>query len=116
MMVKVKYVYAFMSLLGVLLAATPLHAAETVDRNLVNIGCLKDKGICSVELNGEPVGGRGCSSNTLQFNALNDKNADAVLSLLTAAFFANKKVRFDISEQCSNQDNAPTFDGFKVLN
>lgn len=96
--------------------ASPLQAAEVAERNIVNIGCLKDKGICTVQLNGEPVGSRNCASNTLQFNALTDKNADAVMSLLTAAFFANKKVRFDISDQCGNQDTMPTFDSFKVLN
>lgn len=98
------------------IANTSVSAAEVTERNLTSIACQKDKGICSVQLNGDPVGNRNCVSNVLQFNTSTDKNADAVLSLLTAAFFAGKKVRFDISEQCSQQDRAPTFEGFVVVN
>ena len=106
----------FLTITAFSIATSSLSAAEVTERNLTSIGCQKDKGICSVQLNGDPVGNRNCASNILQFNALTDKNADAVLSLLTAAFFAGKKVRFDISEQCSQHDNAPTFESFMVIN
>ena len=98
------------------IAATPLFASEMVERNILAIGCQKDQGICTVQLNGDVVGSRGCTSNMLQFDTVTDKNADAVLSLLTAAFFANKKVRFELSEQCGDQQPLPTFDSFQVIN
>ena len=106
----------FSSIFVFFIVASPTQAAETAERNILSIGCQKEKGVCTVQLNGDAVGSRNCASNTLQFNTLTDKNADAVLSLLTAAFFANKKVRFDISEQCGNQDTMPTFESFRVLN
>lgn len=106
----------FLSIAAFLLATSPLSAAEVTERNLTSIGCQKEKGICSVQLNGDPVGNRNCVSNILQFNTTADKNADAVLSLLTAAFFAGKKVRFDVSEQCFQNDRAPTFESFMVIN
>lgn len=106
----------FSSIIVFFTTSASLQAAEIVERNILSIGCHKDTGVCTVQLNGEAVGSRNCAASTLQFNTQTDKNADAVLSLLTAAFFANKKVSFEISEQCGSQDTIPTFDSFQVLN
>jgi|GEM_PF-3495133 len=106
----------YASMLVVSAHSAQLYAEETTDRNILSIGCQKDKGICTLQLNGDAVGGRGCLSNMLMFNAATDKNADAILSLLSAAFFAGKKVRFEISGRCSDQEGTATFDSFRVLN
>lgn len=113
---KMPKIVFYASVLVVSAISTQLYAEESTERNILSIGCQKDKGVCTLQINGDAVGSRGCLSNTLQFNAASDKNADAVLSLLSAAFFANKKVRFEISAQCSDQEGIATFDSFRVLN
>jgi len=93
------------------------YAEETVERDIITMGCHKENGNCFMEINGEPVGPSECIANSVRFNILSDKNAEASFTLLSAAFFSGKKVRFTISDQCYSQQNTfPTFTRFQVLN
>ncbi len=115
-----------MRLIGMLLTfafitfvSSELSAQEReVSRDIVAMGCEKDKPVCSLEVNGEVFGPEGCLANTLKFNLKKDANAEASLMLLSAAFLAGKKVKFVVAAECYDKGSSewPTFDSFKVIN
>ena len=115
-----------MRLIGILITvvsvsvfSTELLAQESeISRDIIAMGCEKDKTECSVELNGEVFGPENCLANTLKFNLKKDANAAASLMLLSAAFLAGKKVKFVVAAECYDKGSTewPTFDSFKVIN
>lgn len=101
-------------------AFSPLSVAQDneINRDILAMGCEKDKAECSVELNGEVFGPENCLATTLKFDLKKDANAEASLMLLSAAFLAGKKVKFVVAAECYDKGSSewPTFDSFKVMN
>lgn len=92
-------------------------AGEIVERNIKSFSCTVGQRHCSVEISGDVVGPRECPSNTLYFKASSDNNGDAIFSLLSSAFFASKRVKFALSDNCIDRnDPKTTFDSVQVLN
>ncbi len=92
-------------------------AGEIVERNIKSFSCSVGQRVCSVDISGDAVGPRECPATTLYFKVNSDNNGDAVFSLLSSAFFANKKVKFTLSDSCADSgEPKATFDSVQVLN
>ncbi|MDX1303031.1 hypothetical protein [Photobacterium sp.] len=103
----------------VLLITSAFATASTPSgvREIETIGCHKVDNTCYVTIKGPAVGPVECQNNSVRFNDANDANGKASLSLITAAYFAGKKVSLAISDKCYLHQNIyPTFDYFSVLN
>ncbi len=70
-------------------------------RKIDSIGCHSHDRICYVYVAGEPVGPKeSCVSNSFRWSADTDPNHNEILSLLTAAFMAEKSVSFTLESDC----------------
>lgn len=86
-------------------------------REITSIGCHKEDNTCFFQISGSPVGPSSCNETSVRFNSALDKNGENTLSLLTAAYFANKKVTLNIVDECYlYQQNFPTFNYFTIVN
>ena len=84
------------------LCAMPMLANAitlTSPRAIVAMGCHQDGNICYVTLAGAPVGPASCTQNSVRWVG-NDAGGKLTLSMLTAAFLANKNVVLAITDQC----------------
>ena len=72
---------------------TPLLAQNSGPREVLNVGCHRHDHTCYMTISGDPVGPEACSSISIRWNK-NDANGDAIFSLVTSAFYANRKVSF----------------------
>lgn len=97
--------------------STQSFAGESVERTIKSMSCANGQRVCTIEVAGDVLGPRECPSTQLAFKLASDNNGDAVFSLLSSAFFANKKVRFTLSDQCiGSGEPKPTFEMVQVLN
>lgn len=86
-------------------------------RTITSMGCHKHDNICFIQIDGAPIGPSSCNGNSIRWDVKNEKNGTAALTLLTAAYFSNKKVSLDIDTTCFVYQNSfPTFNWFNVHN
>ncbi|MBY3789041.1 MULTISPECIES: hypothetical protein [Photobacterium] len=106
----IKYTLVMFSLFNI-----PLSYSATGDsgwRDISQIGCHLNGGTCYVSLDIN-VGPAECSSNSIRWNKDSSTAGKEIFSLLMAASAANKKVSFQVSDQCYG--NFPTFSYLSVL-
>lgn len=93
------------------------QTGDTGAREITSIGCHKEDNTCYFQISGSTVGPSACNDITLRFNSELDKNGKNTLSLLTAAYFANKKVILNVVDKCYlYQPTFPTFNYFTIVN
>jgi len=89
--------------------------SESVTTYIEDIGCHKNDNICFIRIE-TIVGPAACQSSSVRFETAKDAAGTSALALFTAAFFADKHVRLQISNSCfAYQSGYPTFDWFHVL-
>ncbi|MBB5211999.1 hypothetical protein [Microbulbifer hydrolyticus] len=81
--------------------------------SISKIGCHLEDSTCYVHID-KVVGPVDCSSSSVRWDKDASKGGNAALTLLTAAYFAGKKVQFNISDSCYGK--YPTFHYFNVNN
>ncbi|MGK3962892.1 hypothetical protein WMF38_01705 [Sorangium sp. So ce118] len=87
-------------------------AEATGQRQILQIGCHLNDDICYVTISGSAAGPSRCRSTSIRWNSQSSTNGKNLLSLLTAAYLAGKKVNFAVSDSAcfSDQPTYPTFD------
>ena len=101
---------------ALILNSTAHAAASTGARNITSIGCHLGSTTCYADIDGSFVGPATCSSYSLRWDS-NTTNGKEILSLLTAAYMANKKVSFYVIDTCyTGQTMYPTFAFINLMN
>ena len=90
--------------------ALPGQALATDKRTITSMGCSMHEATCWVVISGAAVGPPSCRINALRFS-LNSVNGQNILSLVTDAYLAGRKVEFDVDyTTCFGpQPSFPTF-------
>ena len=104
-------------LLILLIVLFPLTsiAENSGPRSITQVGCHRYNNVCYVAISGDPVGPEGCSSISVRWNK-NEANGEAILTLATSAFYADKQVKLSIPATCFvTQDTFPTLSYLTVL-
>lgn len=83
-----------------------------MQKEIESIGCHLNDDTCYVIVNGDAVGPSECPSNSIRWKKDSSVSGKETLSLLTAAFMANKRVHFNITNTCIGK--YPTFSYFSV--
>ena len=93
-----------------LVLSSTLYAFESTGfSELLDIGCHKYNNICYVTISGDAAGPDTCKSNSIRWDEKNDANGKSILMLISSAFYADKKVNFNVSNTCfSGQTGFPT--------
>ena len=87
---------------------------EYITAMIENIGCHKNDNTCFISISSS-VGPATCHSSSIRWESEKDAAGNSALSMFTAAFFAGKRVRLKISNQCyAYQTGFPTFDWFVI--
>ncbi len=112
---KLKYLFVYMSSLLSAISLNTSAFESTGAREILSYGCHRADNTCYVQISGNPVGPEECQSTSVRWNEKLDANGKAVLSIIQAAFYADKKVSFNISSSCySQQTNFPTMSYLNV--
>lgn len=69
-------------------------------RKIINFGCHNTDGTCYAYLEGDVFGPTACTASSVRWNAEADPNGKAILTLLAGAFFADKRVAFNLLDNC----------------
>jgi len=92
-----------------LVPASDAFAESSGNREILSFGCHRYNNICYAEISGDPVGPEACKSTSIRWDEKNDANGEAVLMIVSSAFYANRKVNFKLSTSCfSGQPTFPT--------
>ncbi|WP_444957180.1 hypothetical protein [Microbulbifer sp. ZKSA002] len=108
---KLKFLIA---LIVAALSKVTFAAGSSGDVTINKVGCHMDSATCYVWLD-QTVGPDSCSSNSIRWSK-DAKNGQETLTLLTAAFFAEKKANFYVLDTCFEGGTYPTFGYFNVNN
>jgi hypothetical protein len=92
-------------------------AGSSGSRQILSIGCHLWDNTCYVYVSGDPIGPTSCRNTSFRWNQKADPNGQSILSLLTAAYLAGKRVDFYINDtNCyAAQPAYPTFN-YVMLN
>lgn len=82
---------------------------DTGLRNITGFGCHLEDGTCYFDIDGSPVGHSSCLGNNIRFNVIDSANGKTWLSIIEAAYIADKQVQLNISGCYSRQPIFPTF-------
>ena len=86
----------------------PALSVDTGFRNITGFGCHLTDGTCYFELEGTVFGPPECTSNQARFDVQLNANGHVWLSMIEAAYLANKRISLNITTDCYMQ-NYPTF-------
>jgi hypothetical protein len=104
-------------LLILLIVIFPLTsiAQSSGPRTITQVGCHRHDHICYIVISGAAVGPEECKSTSIRWNK-NDPNGEAIFTLVTSAFYADKQIQFTPSNSCFvSQSNYPTMSYLSVV-
>jgi hypothetical protein len=103
------------ALCSLVLMSNSVLSEASGPRAIKSVGCHNFDNTCYMEISGEVVGPPECRSTSIRWNKKNDANGEAILTLVSAALFADKTVEFYLSSSCYvSQTNYPTISYLKV--
>lgn len=97
------------------IVAAPFAHSNTGWRTIEKFGCHNADHTCYAYISGDPVGPEECNATSIRWNSEHDPNGKVTLTLLTSAFFAGKRVNFNLKSTCYEwQTGAPTIQFIEI--